>query len=330
MRSTRSIEILCLALAALVLIWLRPAPGDVAPLLALIGAYAGAVVLFRLRFVLPGRPGLVLRSWTMMAFIAGLSWFTGRGASPLTNLYLLPILFSAFTLGRATTLLQAGFAILIHAMLVVATPGLDPASLAVASRAVAQFAPILLVAYLTSTLSADVTEAREKIENLAQTDALTGLGNVRAFNETWQREHAACEAAGGSYALLMIDVDKLRAVNEAHGHEAGDRALLLVAQCLKRSIRNSDHAARFGGDEFTVLLPRATAEIAEAVVARIRNNVYKTTLDLGSRMIRCNVGVGVANFPKDGRDLREMLSAAEHQMYRDKELRRPPGARANP
>ena len=66
-------------------------------------------------------------------------------------------------------------------------------------------------------------------------------------------------------------------------------------------------------------------EIAESVIKRVRHNVYKTTLDLRSRMIRCTVSIGVVNYPRDGRDMRELLSAAEHKMYRDKELRRAPG-----
>src|ERR1019366_7145722 len=126
--------------------------------------------------------------------------------------------------------------------------------------------------------------------------------------------------------VLMLDVDKLNDINDAHGHEAGNSALTLVAQCLQRSIRNSDHAARYGGDEFAVLLPGASAEVAEAVVKRVRHNVYKTTLDLRSRMIRCSVSIGVVNFPKDGREMRELLSIADGNMYRDKELRRAPGA----
>jgi diguanylate cyclase (GGDEF)-like protein len=65
------------------------------------------------------------------------------------------------------------------------------------------------------------------------------------------------------------------------------------------------------------------------VAKRVRHNVYKTTLDVKSRMIRCNVSIGVVNFPKDGRDVRDLLSSADHAMYRDKELRRTPGAAAN-
>ena len=77
------------------------------------------------------------------------------------------------------------------------------------------------------------------------------------------------------------------------------------------------------------VLPGASPEVAEAVIKRVRHNVYKTTLDLRSRMIRCSVSIGVVNYPKDSRDMRELLSLAEHKMYRDKELRRTPGAEAN-
>jgi diguanylate cyclase (GGDEF)-like protein len=183
-----------------------------------------------------------------------------------------------------------------------------------------------LVAYLSSTLSADITEAREHIENLAQTDSLTGLFNARMFNEVWQREHATAEKNRGIYALLMIDMDRLSEINDDFGHEGGNSAIQLVAQCLQRSIRGTDTAARFGGDEFAVLLPGASPEVAEAVIKRVRHNVYKTTLDLRSRMIRCSVSIGVVNFPKDSRDIRELQSAVERNMYRDKELRRAPTA----
>ena len=132
------------------------------------------------------------------------------------------------------------------------------------------------------------------------------------------------------YALLLIDMDRLKDINDSFGHEAGNSAITLVAQCLQRSIRGTDTAARFGGDEFAVLLPGASPEIAEAVVKRVRHNVYKTTLDLRSRMIRCSVSIGVVNYPKDGRDMRELLSIADRKMYRDKELRRDcPAARLN-
>jgi diguanylate cyclase (GGDEF)-like protein len=331
MGSTRSIEILCLVLAALVLLWSRALSLDPWPVSTLMGAYGVAIVLFRTSVFFPGRTRmrLVIESWTMVVFIAGVLWFSGKGQSPLLNLFLLPVILSALTLGRLVTLLQVAAIILCHVALSLATPGVDVSSLQYASQAVGQLAPILLVAYLTTTLSADITEARERIENLAQNDPLTGLYNQRKFNEIWLREHARCAAEGGVYAVLMIDMDKLNDINDSFGHEAGNSALTLVAQCLQRSIRNTDYAARFGGDEFAVLLTGASPEVAEAVVKRVRHNVYKTTLDLRSRMIRCSVSIGVANYPKEGRDIRDLLSVADRMMYRDKELRRAPGTVAN-
>ena len=301
------------------------------PVLGLLAAFTLAIVGFRGRRFLPGRSRskLLIESWSMVAFITCVLWFTGKGGSPLFNLYLLPIILSALTLGRLITMLQVAAIALCHLLLAMTTPGLDVISLFYASQLVGQVAPFLLVAYLTTTLSADITEARERIENLAQTDSLTGLYNVRMFNEVWQREHETCERNRGVYALLMIDMDKLKEINDVFGLEAGNSAITLVAQCLQRSIRTTDHAARLGGDEFAVLLPGASAEVAEAVVKRVRHNVYKTTLDLKSRMIRCSVSIGVVNYPKDARDMRDLRSLADDKMYRDKELRRMPGAEAN-
>jgi diguanylate cyclase (GGDEF)-like protein len=331
MRSTRSIEILCLVLAALVLIWSGALTSQMWPVLGLLAAFALAIVGFRGRRFLPGRTRskLLIESWSMVVFVTGVLWFTGKGGSPLFNLYLLPIILSALTLGRVITLLQVAAIAVCHLLLAMTTPGLDVISLFYASQVVGQLAPFLLVAYLTTTLSADITEARERIENLAQTDSMTGLYNVRMFNEVWQREHDACERNRGVYALLMIDIDKLKEINDIFGLEAGNSAITLVAQCLQRSIRTTDHAARLGGDEFAVLLPGASPEVAEAVIKRVRHNVYKTTLDLKSRMIRCSVSIGVVNYPKDSRDMRDLRSLADDKMYRDKELRRSPGAEAN-
>jgi diguanylate cyclase (GGDEF)-like protein len=331
MRSTRSIEILCLVLAALVLVWSPALMQQLWPVVGLLAGFAAAIVAFRTRGFLRGRTQtrLLIESWSMVVFITGVLWFTGQGASPLLNLYLLPIILSALTLGRLVTLLQVAVIAVCHALLALATPGLEVASLVYASQAVGQLAPFLLVAYLTTTLSADITEARERIENLAQNDSLTGLYNLRKFTEVLQREHAASERNRTGYSLLMIDMDKLKDINDTYGHDAGNSALTLVAQCLQRSIRTTDHAARFGGDEFAVLLPGASPEVAEAVVKRLRHNVYKTTLDVRSRMIRCSVSIGVVTYPGDSKDMRELLSMADDKMYRDKELRRMPGVEAN-
>ena len=204
MRSTRSIEILCLVLAALVLVWSHALTNQLWPVIGLLSVFAAAIVAFRAR--LPGlaHVKLLVESWSMVIFITGALWFSGKGSSPLLNLYLLPIILSALTLGRLVTLLQVAVIAVCHFLLALSTPSIDVMSLAYASEAVGQLAPFLLVAYLTTTLSADITEARERIENLAQTDALTGLFNLRMFNEVWQREHGASDASRGARSSVSM------------------------------------------------------------------------------------------------------------------------------
>src|ERR1700735_1103200 len=125
MRSTRSIEILCLALAALVLIWSGALPNQMWPVVGLLGVFALAIVGFRGRRFLPGRTRskLLIESWSMVVFVTGVLWFTGKGESPLFNLYLLPIILSALTLGRVITLLQVAACALLHLLFAMSTSG---------------------------------------------------------------------------------------------------------------------------------------------------------------------------------------------------------------
>jgi diguanylate cyclase (GGDEF)-like protein len=322
MRSTTAVELLSLLLVALVLV-LSPASTSLTwPLVALMAAFAAAIVMFRSRRFFPRqtRLKLAIESWAMVVFTTGVLWFTGRGDSPLVNLYLLPIIVSALTLGRFVTLLQVALIAVCHLALTASMPSHDVLSLAYLGVAAGQLLPFLLVAYLTTSLSADISEAREQIESLAQTDALTGLLNLRAFTQTLREQQT--RSPNAAYAILMIDLDRLKHLNDTYGHEAGDRALELVARSLQRCIRTTDIAARYGGDEFVALLPGASAEAADAVVKRLRSSVFNTTLDLRSRMVRCSVSCGVALYPKDGREPRELLSVADQRMYEDKALRR--------
>ena len=149
------------------------------------------------------------------------------------------------------------------------------------------------------------------------------------FNEIWQREHASASATGGTYALLMIDMDKLKDINDSFGHEAGNSAITLVAQCLQRSIRGTDTAAGSAATSSRSCCRAHRRRWPMRWSSACATTYYKTTLDLRSRMIRCTVSIGVVNYPRDGRDMRELLGTAERNMYRDKELRRAPGGATN-
>ena len=125
----------------------------------------------------------------------------------------------------------------------------------------------------------------------------------------------------GSYAILLVDTDDLKALNDEHGHQAGNRALGAVASAIQRAIRTTDMAARAGGDEFVVFLPEATPEVAETVAQRIRNHVYRSLFPVGERLQRMTVSVGTATWPRDGSQADDVLSAAKLRSRQDRELR---------
>jgi diguanylate cyclase (GGDEF)-like protein len=188
------------------------------------------------------------------------------------------------------------------------------------------FAPGTAVALVVAALIGRMHSAVQRISDLSSTDPLTGLLNLRAFEEVLQQEHRKAERFNRPYTLAVIDVDNLAQVNEMLGHDAGSQVLGTVASAITRSIRNSDVAARLGGDEFIVLLVEADAETGAAIAQRIRNNVYAGTVSVANRLIRANVNVGIANFPDDHLYPKELMILADQRMQQDRMLRRPPAA----
>jgi diguanylate cyclase (GGDEF)-like protein len=187
-------------------------------------------------------------------------------------------------------------------------------------------APAAAVALIVASLIGRMQTAVQRISDLASTDALTGLLNLRAFEEVLQQEHRKAERFTRSYTLVVIDVDNLAQVNEMLGHDAGSQILSSVASAITRSIRTSDVAARLGGDEFIVLLVEADVDTGKAIAQRIRNNVYAGTVSVANRLIRANVNVGTSNFPEDHLYPKELMILADQRMQQDRDLRRPPAA----
>ena len=146
--------------------------------------------------------------------------------------------------------------------------------------------------------------------------------NLRTFKALLGREHGLRTRDGrGSYAILLVDMDDLKAINDEHGHQAGNRAITAVASAIQRAIRSSDMAARYGGDEFVIFLPEAAPEIAESVAQRVRNHVYRSLFPMGERLQRMTVSVGTASYPRDGGQAEDIVSAAAVRTKRDRELR---------
>jgi diguanylate cyclase (GGDEF)-like protein len=154
----------------------------------------------------------------------------------------------------------------------------------------------------------------------ARTDELTGLPNRRAFNEGLARA-LGHRPPDRRMALLVVDLDDFKAVNDSLGHHYGDELLRQVAPRLRRALRSGDVVARIGGDEFAVLLTDADGALAVSVAERIRAG-FRRRFQLGARDLLIAASVGIALVPEDGREPVELLQHADLAMYEAKSTRR--------
>lgn len=158
---------------------------------------------------------------------------------------------------------------------------------------------------------------QEKLEHLALTDGLTGLANNRAFWEALHRELSRARRFNNPLSLLMLEIDRFKLVNDTYGHLKGDEALRGIAQIMGLCSRTMDTAARFGGDEFALILPQTTKADARVVAERIRNTIQNYRLD---GHIRLTVSMGLAAFPDDGLTPNALFAVADYAMYRVKDV----------
>lgn len=314
---------LLLVLAALYI--LTPGGQLLRPTLATGAIVAYALLTLGLRF-LPHfqretRLKIVVELLAMVAFTTVFLFSVTTHASLLLVLYLLPVIISALTLGRWPTLVVTVMSVggFLFAALLRDSSGL-PSGREVVELGMA-IAPFLLVAYVTALLAHEIDMAKQRIRTLSETDELTGLANLRAFSRLHRQEHERAVRHQRVYSIIVMDLDGLKHINDKFGHETGDRAIVVLANVIARLIRTTDAAARFGGDEFVMLLSETDAEQTLRVAHRIRSAVERCTIEVSGRMVHLSVSVGTASFPFDTDDMRELIAVADKAMYRDKQAR---------
>jgi diguanylate cyclase (GGDEF)-like protein len=152
---------------------------------------------------------------------------------------------------------------------------------------------------------------------LAYRDFLTGLYNHRYFQEQLAHEVERAQRYGHQLSVLMLDVDRFKQVNDTYGHLMGDTLLSYVARLVSAKVRSSDVAARYGGDEFAVILPETDQEKAIAVAEKLRKAVSADRHWQGALLGNLGVGIcfGVASFPDDGRTADDLLVCADRRLY---------------
>jgi len=170
-----------------------------------------------------------------------------------------------------------------------------------------------IVAVMTLALAAQAAERRradEQILSLAVTDPLTGLANYRRLVDVLDVEIRRFGRTNRTFAVLLLDLDGLKAINDAHGHLTGSRALCRLADILRVDCREIDTAARYGGDEFALVIPEAGPEEARRVARRIRERALRD-----SEKPRISVSIGAAVYPIDGESRDELLGSADRALY---------------
>jgi diguanylate cyclase (GGDEF)-like protein len=270
---------------------------------------------------------ITIETAMMIVFVTWVLAYTGGADSPLRDLYILVIIIAALTLGKIVTLAELVLITACYVWLAYPLEAGDLMTLPYGAKLVAQVAPILLVAYITSMLSADIRIAYgysyRQLKKLSETDELTGVMNNRGFTIAAKQVFQQAERYARPFSILMVDSDSLKTVNDRLGHEAGDRLLRLIVQCIqnelrKSPMRESDIVARYGGDEFVVLLPETPHGGAVGVAERIRKGVESSPITSHGQTVTATVSIGIASYPKHGLNVESVLEKADQAMYASK------------
>jgi diguanylate cyclase (GGDEF)-like protein len=156
------------------------------------------------------------------------------------------------------------------------------------------------------------------LNRLAAIDGLTGCYNRRALLELAEREIARCERSAADLAVMMIDIDHFKPLNDAHGHATGDAILSLMVQRARATLRPVDLFGRYGGEEFCVVLPGLAPGDTMSVAERLRTAVSGMPCAVGALSLSVTISIGVAHYGGDGRSMKELIEAADAALYRAK------------
>ncbi len=297
--------------------WLGDAAGDllVAPVL----------VLWSANPRVPRNGRWRLEAAALLIGLSGVSLIVFDGFIPIPGIERLPVEFlctpflfwAAFRLGRRAV---ATCVLVLSMMATIGTlRGLGAFARAPPNESLLLLQAFLAVQAVTMLAAAAVVaqyrDAQKHLRRQAVKDELTGLVNYRCLMSSLEAEIRRAQRAGAAreFSTLLLDMDRLKQINDRYGHLVGNRALCRLAECLRVSCRVTDTAARFGGDEFAIILPETSEAGAQQLAERIG-----TRLAADAESPRLSVSVGIAVYPRDGATAEKLLSAADKELYRHK------------
>lgn len=265
-----------------------------------------ATALGSVRYPVEGTVALVMATLLMI--------LTGGPGSPFFFIFPLIVGAAALVVQPRSALILAVAAIVGY--LAATSFGSDaPTPTQLATIAV-NVTALLLLAYVGSVIGGEQRRSRDAAIRLSALDPLTGLFNRTLFFAALDREMARSARSGRGFCLLMLDLDELKAINDRHGHHAGDVALRAIADRIQAVVRKIDVAARYGGDEFVALLPETDPTGGWVLAEKIRLSI--AGMDIPGLARSPTVSVGVVSYPKDGESADALMVQADQAMYASK------------
>jgi diguanylate cyclase (GGDEF)-like protein len=270
----------------------------------------------RLRVILDERPVRVGVISAMLVMASLVNLMPGPAGVDSGWLFIVPVCISAIAGGLSEGLFVAFGASLLCSLYAGAeTPGFST------SVAFSAFSARFALYGITSMVVGAFAEAhysvQSRLRELATLDPLTKVFNIAGF----YKEMGVLEDSPTDFAVMLLDLDNLKKINDTYGHQTGTESIQLVANILRRVVRGSDCLARYGGDEFVIILREANLAGSQIVANRIRE-ILIDERPASAPDLQLTVSIGVSLYGEDGKSAEELLEAADMRMYRDKQTRK--------
>ena len=173
------------------------------------------------------------------------------------------------------------------------------------------------IARISDRYQSMMRDLNEALKDASTKDALTGIGNRRMLMESLKAETARAERLNRPLTVALADVDRFKAVNDAHGHEAGDKVLIQIANAIKSGVRDYDLCGRWGGEEFMVIMPEIGAEDGAVVVERMRNAIAGIDMKAGEAPLNLSASFGIAQ-RRPGENISDTINRADAALFEAK------------